>query len=141
RHLESRALGQEGTLPRDRGVGRVCVEGTSPDRRGGVGAHCRRGRLHGWAAKGRFWPQILADVLDVPVHVPAVKESTALGAAVCAGVGAGVYSSLADVARLVRVERTFEPETAASAAYGTLYEQWRDVYDRVLQISEDGVVR
>jgi autoinducer 2 (AI-2) kinase len=80
-------------------------------------------------------------VLDVPVHVPAVKESTALGAAVCAGVGAGVYASLADVARLMRFERTFEPDAGASAAYVTLYEQWRDVYDRVLQISEDGAVR
>ncbi len=95
----------------------------------------------GGAAKGKLWPQILADVLGVPVRIPQVKESTALGAAVCAGVGAGVYESLADAARLVRFERTLEPDPAASAAYETLYEQWREVYDRVLQLSEDGVVR
>src|SRR5262249_40413964 len=47
----------------------------------------------GGAAKGRLWPQIIADVLGVPVHVPAVTESSALGAAICAGVGAGCYSS------------------------------------------------
>jgi autoinducer 2 (AI-2) kinase len=95
----------------------------------------------GGAAKGELWPRILADVLGVPVRVPLVKESTALGAAVCAGLGAGVYSSLGDAARLVRFERTFEPDPGASAAYEDLYEQWRDVYRRVLQISEDGVVR
>ena len=33
----------------------------------------------GGAAKGQLWPQIMADVLGVPVHVPAVTESSALG--------------------------------------------------------------
>src|SRR5207247_7222433 len=46
----------------------------------------------GGAGRGRLWPQIMADVLGVPVHIPAVTESSALGAAICAGVGAGVYS-------------------------------------------------
>jgi autoinducer 2 (AI-2) kinase len=95
----------------------------------------------GGAANGLLWSQILADVLGVPVRVPAVRESTALGAAVCAGVGAGLYDSLTDVARLVRFERTHEPEPAAARAYDELYTQWRRVYDRMLELSEDGVVR
>jgi autoinducer 2 (AI-2) kinase len=95
----------------------------------------------GGAAKGRLWPQVLADVLDVPVRIPRVKESTAFGAAACAGVGAGFYSSLADVERLVQFERTVEPDPPAAEAYRLLYDQWREVYDRVLDISEDGVVR
>ncbi len=45
----------------------------------------------GGAGRGQLWPQIMADVLGVPVHIPAVTESSALGAAICAGVGAGVY--------------------------------------------------
>jgi autoinducer 2 (AI-2) kinase len=95
----------------------------------------------GGAAKGKLWPQILADVLDVPVRIPHVKESTALGAAVCAGVGAGLFSSLADAAGLVQLEATIEPDPGAAAAYRNLYDQWRAVYDRVLDISEDGIVR
>lgn len=95
----------------------------------------------GGAANGELWSQILADVLGVPVRVPVVKESTSLGAAVCAGVGAGVYDSLADAARLVRFERTHEPESAAAAAYDELYAQWLSVYDRMLELSEEGVVR
>jgi autoinducer-2 kinase len=95
----------------------------------------------GGAAKGALWPQILADVLAVPVRIPQVKESSALGAAVCAGVGAGVYSSLADAADLVRFDRTVEPEPVAVEQYKGLYEQWHEVYGRMLDISEDGAVR
>ncbi len=46
--------------------------------------------------KGALWPQIVADVLGVPVRVPVVKESTALGAAIYAGRRRG---RLRDVAR------------------------------------------
>src|SRR6202007_2088991 len=51
----------------------------------------------GGAAKGALWPQIMAQVLGLPVSVPAVTESSALGAALCAGLGAGVYASLNDL--------------------------------------------
>lgn len=95
----------------------------------------------GGAAKGSLWPRILADVLGVPVRIPRVKESSALGAAVCAGVGAGLYSSLAEAGRLVRFEATVEPEPASARLYRQLYEQWREVYSRMLEISEDGLVR
>jgi autoinducer-2 kinase len=95
----------------------------------------------GGASKGTLWPRILADVLNVPVHVPHVTESTALGAAVCAGVGAGIYSSLADAARLARIDKTIEPDAGVAASYDALYARWRDVYDRMLQLSEDGIVR
>ena len=42
------------------------------------------------ASKSPLWSQILADVLGIPVKVPAVKEATALGAALIAGYGAGI---------------------------------------------------
>ena len=41
----------------------------------------------GGAAKGKLWPQILSDVLGIPVKVPVVKEAAALGTAIAAGVG------------------------------------------------------
>ena len=95
----------------------------------------------GGASKGRLWPHVLADVLDVPVRIPRVKESSALGAAVCAGVGARLYSSLGDASRLARFDDTVEPDPGAAAQYRQLYEQWREVYGRMLEISEDGLVR
>jgi autoinducer 2 (AI-2) kinase len=95
----------------------------------------------GGAANGMLWQRILADVLDVPVRIPAVKESSALGAAVCAGVGAGVYASLRDAEHLASFEQAIEPDAATAEQYRSLYDQWRAVYDRLLDMSEDGIVR
>jgi autoinducer 2 (AI-2) kinase len=98
--------------------------------------------LTGGAAKGELWPQIVADVLGVPVRVPAVKESTALGAAIYAGVGAGIYEDAGAAAeRLVRFERTHEPDPTANAAYSNLYQQWLELYRGSLELSEAGLVR
>ena len=97
--------------------------------------------LTGGAAKGRLWPQIIADALDVPVEIPVVKESTALGAAICAGVGAGLFSDAGETgARLLAIERTYEPDPAA-AGRTPLYEQWLELYRRSLELSEAGLVR
>jgi autoinducer-2 kinase len=96
----------------------------------------------GGASKGPLWARILADVLGVPVRVPMVKESTALGAAMYAGLGAGLYDDVREVAgRVVRFERTVEPDPAAHARYSDLYEQWRAVYGHSLTLSEAGTVR
>ncbi|HUA31762.1 MAG TPA: autoinducer-2 kinase [Streptosporangiaceae bacterium] len=96
----------------------------------------------GGAAKGRLWPQIMADVLGVPVHVPVVTESSALGAAICAGVGAGSYASLDELRpRLRRRGATFEPDPAAAACYDERYLAWREIYARMLGMSEDGLLR
>jgi autoinducer 2 (AI-2) kinase len=98
--------------------------------------------LTGGAAKGELWPQIVADVLGVPVRVPAVKESTALGAAIYAGVGAGIYEDAGSAAeRLVHFERTHKPDPAANAAYSHLYQQWLELYRGSLELSEAGLVR
>jgi autoinducer 2 (AI-2) kinase len=96
----------------------------------------------GGAAKGELWPQIIADTLGLPVRIPVVKESTALGAALYAGVGAGLYPDAAEVARqITRLERTVEPRPDAVAAYDRLYPQWSELYRRSLEMSEAGLVR
>jgi autoinducer 2 (AI-2) kinase len=95
----------------------------------------------GGAAKGALWPQIIADVTGLPVHVPAVTESSALGAALCAGKGAGLYSSLTDLEGALRKRvATFEPQPAAVAAYDDSYARWLELYPRMLELSEDGLL-
>ena len=95
----------------------------------------------GGAAKGALWPQVIADVLALPVNVPAVTESSALGAALCAGKGAGLYSSLTELeGELRRRAATFEPDPAAVAAYDESYAAWRQIYPRMLGLSEDGLL-
>jgi autoinducer-2 kinase len=95
----------------------------------------------GGAAKGELWPQIMADVLGTPVQVPRVTESSALGAALAAGVGAGLFASLADVPGLRARAREVAPRPAAVAAYQETYPAWQEIYRRQLEISEDGVLR
>jgi autoinducer-2 kinase len=95
----------------------------------------------GGAAKGRLWPQIMADVLGVPVHVPVVTESSALGAAICAGIGAGIYSSIDELRpQLRRRGATFEPDPVGMDCYDERYAAWREIYSRMLGISEDGLL-
>jgi autoinducer 2 (AI-2) kinase len=96
----------------------------------------------GGAAKGTLWPQIIADTLSLPVKIPKVKESTALGAAIFAGVGIGLYDDAGDTARrITRFEPTVEPQAEAVAAYDELYARWRELYRRSLELSEAGLVR
>jgi len=95
----------------------------------------------GGAAKGTLWPQIIADVVGLPVHVPAVTESSALGAALCAGKGAGLYSSLTELDGALRKRvATFEPQPAAVAAYHDSYARWLEIYPRILELSEDSLL-
>ncbi len=93
----------------------------------------------GGAAKGSLWPQIVADVVGVPVRVPVVKESSALGAAIYAGIGAGVYRDTDELE--ARFERTVEPNAAASAVYRELYGEWLALYSAALELTDATGVR
>ena len=96
----------------------------------------------GGASKGFLWPQILADVFGLTIRVPVVKEATALGASICAGVGAGLYPNIPDTAeRLVKWERAFEPNGNNHATYMKTYEQWRRVYTRYLELVDKGLLQ
>jgi len=95
----------------------------------------------GGAAKGTLWPQIIADVTGLPVHVPVVKESSALGAAICAGTGGGIYGSLTDLEADLRARAaTFEPNAGAVGVYDERYATWRQVYQRMLGMCDDGIL-
>jgi autoinducer-2 kinase len=107
-----------------------------------AGIRVSEGVLTGGAAKGLLWPQIVADTIGVPLRIPVVKESTALGAAIYAGVGAGLYLDPVQTARrIARFERVVEPDEGAHARYTELYHRWAELYERALPLSEDGLVR
>jgi sugar (pentulose or hexulose) kinase len=46
----------------------------------------------GGAAKSPVWPKIVSSIVDVPVSLPAVRDAAACGAAILAGVGAGLFA-------------------------------------------------
>ena len=96
----------------------------------------------GGASKGQLWPRVLADVFGLPVKVPSVKESTALGAAMFAGIGAGLYPDVATAARqAVSFERTIEPDAATHGQYEELYASWLRIYEAELGLVEKGLLK
>jgi sugar (pentulose or hexulose) kinase len=75
-------------------------------------------RATGGGANLDWWLQLHADVCGLPFEVVAQDEPGAFGAALLAGVGAGLYPSVSDaVARLVTVSRRFEPDRTRGARY------------------------
>lgn len=94
----------------------------------------------GGGSKGKLWSQILSDVTGLTVRVPVVKEATALGCAIAAGVGAGLYESLAQTGeQLVRWEREYQPDMANHALYQRQKETWQQVYADQLTLVDHGL--
>jgi autoinducer 2 (AI-2) kinase len=96
----------------------------------------------GGASKSDLWPQILADVLGIPVEVPVVKEATALGAAIMAGKGIGLYTNIKDTAhKLAKIEKTFSPNKENREIYETAFGKWKAAYAPQLHLADEKVTK
>jgi L-xylulokinase len=84
-----------------------------------------RVRLTGGGSQSELWSQMFADALDTSVEVTEAGEAGALGTAVCAGIGTGVYSSLDDATqRVVRLLRTHDPDPENRDRLAEAYETY-----------------
>ena len=91
----------------------------------------------GGGTKNSRWLQIKADVLGCEIEVPQVQECTALGAALLAGIGAGVYKDERDaVARTFRVGKRIEPRQETQDLYGQLMTIYRSLYGNLYSINQ-----
>lgn len=98
----------------------------------------RRVLAIGGGARNELWLQIKAATLPCPLEVHPVAEATALGAAVLAGLAAGVYPDEAGALRqLARKGRAVEPPDGLAAVYGPLLES-HAALDRMLQEAPAG---
>jgi glycerol kinase len=86
-------------------------------------------KVDGGASANDLLMQMQADVLGTTIVRPEVIETTALGAASLAGLGAGVWKSRADIARVWREEKRFEP-TADRSQVESALARWRDAVAR-----------
>ncbi len=96
---------------------------------GGVGLPAAL-RVDGGMVANDWVCQWLADICAVPVERPQVIETTALGAAYLAGLGAGLYSDLTDIGRSWSCEQRFEPGMATTER-NRLMAGWTDAVGRV----------
>lgn len=86
-------------------------------------------RLGGGGARSPLWRQIQADVYGQAVEIVAAEEGAAYGAAILAGVGAGVWPSVdAACAAVVRVASRVNPQPEAVATLDASYAAYRRVY-------------
>jgi glycerol kinase len=88
-------------------------------------------RVDGGAARNDLLMQMQADFAGIPVLRPRSTETTALGAAYLAGLGAGVWSSPEEVAGLWQVDRVFEPRIISTDRNARVA-RWRDAVERTL---------
>jgi glycerol kinase len=88
-------------------------------------------RVDGGAAVMDVLCQLQADLLGIPVRRPRQTETTALGAAFLAGLGAGVWAE-GDLARLWKLDREFEPTMSRDQA-DSMQSRWRRAVERSLQ--------
>lgn len=89
----------------------------------------------GGASKGKLWCQTLADVTGCKIKIPKVTEATALGAAMSAGVGCGIYKDLSSAAKeLVVWEREYLPNMENKKLYDDIKIKWQEVYKKQLKL-------
>jgi xylulokinase len=82
-----------------------------------AGINPERIRTVGGGARSRLWNQLRADITGLPVEVPKVREATACGAALLAGIAVGAFKHWQQAARLIPAEQTFLPDPARHADY------------------------
>jgi xylulokinase len=86
----------------------------------------------GGGAKSALWRQIISDATGRTLIVPDVLEAGALGAAILAGVGVGIYPSVQEAsARLVRDVGEHRPEPERMHLYEKIYRVYSELEERV----------
>ena len=85
--------------------------------------------LCGGGAKSPLWRKILANVLNMPLTIPASEQGPGMGGAMLAMVACGAYGSVAEVCqKLVTVSETVTPDPQIAARYEARYRQFRRIY-------------
>jgi glycerol kinase len=86
-------------------------------------------RVDGGGTANSFLMQFQADVMNVPIQVAAIPETTALGVAYLAGLACGMWKSKEEIAGKWRSSATFEPKMSADQREN-LYANWKRAVER-----------
>ncbi len=71
-------------------------------------------KVDGGMAKNNWFTQFLTDIINTKIARPKMQETTALGAALMAGLKIGIYKSLSDISRNWKVDKNFTPKISNS---------------------------
>lgn len=89
----------------------------------------------GGGAKGNVWRQMMADIFNTRITVPSLlDEAGSMGAAVNAGVGAGIFQDFNAIDRFLEISRIHEPNPASAAAYQPIRRVFDECYTALKEI-------
>lgn len=86
-------------------------------------------RVDGGATVNEFLMQFQADILGIPVEVPVIKDTTALGAAYLAAYGIGEFSNIEELEKNWKLDKRFEPNMDEKTRNKLLY-KWHNAIER-----------
>ena len=96
-------------------------------------------RVGGGGARSALWRQIQASTYGRPVETVAAEEGAAYGAAILAGVGAGLWPSVDEACdAVVRTAGVTEPQADLVERLNAQYARYRRIYSALRQIGDDG---
>jgi xylulokinase len=93
----------------------------------------------GGGSKNRFWTQLKADVTGRPLVINNIKENTSLGAAILAGLGAGIYRSADHAFEMLQSDHeVLQPDPKNFAIYRQIYEHFYcRLYEKMTAVNYD----
>jgi xylulokinase len=99
-----------------------------------LGTKIEEVRIWGGAAKSPLWNQIAADVYGVSASKTDVSDAGLVGAAICAGVGVGLFDDAQTGAnRMVHVAEHYEPNADAAGQYDEMFGIYKDAYQALVE--------
>jgi xylulokinase len=96
-----------------------------------AGIHPERIILAGGGARSLLWRQMVADVFGLPVARLRVGEQSALGAALMAGVGIGMFDIVETSQRWAKYEAAIDPDLSDHAKYHEVLNLFRSIYHKL----------
>ena len=93
-------------------------------------------RCNGAATSNRFLMQFQSDILGIPLDIPEVVETTALGAAFMGALGIGEFDSIRDVENIWKLSQRYEPKMSRDQRDSLLY-HWHRAVERAKYWIED----
>ena len=89
-------------------------------------------KVDGGASVSEFLMQFQADILNISVLRPVIRETTALGAAYLAGLGVGVWNSKEEIAGAWHLDKKYNP-AGNKKYFDRLYAKWKQAVDRSMK--------
>jgi xylulokinase len=92
----------------------------------------------GGGAKGVIWQQIMADIYNIKVRKPKfMEEASSTGAAIAAGIGAGIFKDFNVVDRFIEIDSTYLPNCENRKIYDKGYKIFKHSYEALTGIYDE----